>query len=123
MPSLRQQVLQEELDRIEAEAANRSRLIMGSADTLAAAREFCDRINEGLPLSPNRRCHAIVIYHSASCEILLCLHPDGERDFVRRCHELGVSLSVIYRVDMGCRMSIDSLPGVTFFLSFIPEGR
>ena len=115
MESLRQRVLQAELERIEAEAANDSRLILEQADTLAAAHHFCGRINEGL--SPDRHCRPIVIYHADHCEIVL--HPRSEADFVQRCRKLGAGLrfqTPAWEQDVKRRTSIDVLPGVFVYL-------
>jgi hypothetical protein len=104
--SLRQQVLQAELDRIEAEAQAKSRLIMDQADTLAAAHAFCDRLNE---LEPLWDCRPGVVYLRHSCEIVL--FPPDEPTFLRHCRDFGISLHE-NEPDWYRRMSTDALPGV-----------
>ena len=48
MESLRHQLLQAELTRIEQEAEAKSYAIMNKADALATAHTFCASINESL---------------------------------------------------------------------------
>jgi hypothetical protein len=112
MTSLRQQVLQEELDRIEAEARINSRLIIDPADTLAAAHAFSARINEGL--EPDWRCRPAVVYQPSQLRCEIIVFPPDTRMFARRCHELGFSLCDEGLDGSMVRMSIDVLPGVQF---------
>jgi hypothetical protein len=116
MESLRQELLQAELDKIEAEAQTKSRLIMAKADTLAAAHAFCARFNEGV--ESHWRCRPTVVYQTPydTCEIIV--FPPNSRVFLRRCRDLGFVLCEAGPKDGPYRpMSIDALPGVQFLLT------
>jgi hypothetical protein len=122
--SLRQQVLQAELERIEAEAKTKSFLVMSKADDLAAAHAFCARLNAEVG-RPWQHCHPVVVYRPAldSCEVMV--FPPDHGEFAERCRELGVSLR---ETTSRCgptvlrRAAVDELPGVLFLLEgFLEE--
>jgi hypothetical protein len=118
MTSLRQRVLQAELDHIEAEAQSKSRQIMAKADTLAAAHEFCDRINEYIDPRLRWRCRPDVVYQPFRDDCEIIVFPQDKRRFVECCNKIGVSLR--HEKPEGSkynRTSIDSLPDVHFILS------
>lgn len=118
MESLRQQVLQAELKRIEQEAEAHSYAIMNRADQLAGAYALCARINEGLKLYEQFTPH-VLYRHDHTCEILIHTHGRGDV-FLRRCTDLGLSLqeSEEPRFDADIApMTIVDVPGVTVFIT------
>lgn len=90
MESLRHQVLQAELKRIEEEAEAKSYAIMNKADQLTAAYALCARINEGL--EPHQRFHPSVMYClDTTCRVFIYT-TICSAIFMRRCAELGIQI-------------------------------
>lgn len=115
MELLRKQVLQAELDRIEAEAEASSYAIMNKADALAAAHVLCQKVNEG----QGTDFRPTVIYYPPrlGCQIIIYTHDLGDV-FLRRTTELGLTLGEIVdrqkflSDDVFSLASINEFPGV-----------
>jgi len=111
MESLRQQVLQAELKRIEDEAEGRSFAIMNKADALLAGHELCQRINAVEPLIDEFE-PQVCYYGGRSCEVLIYTRTDGDV-FVRRCLGLGFVLEVMKKsFNDNYEVAIDGFKGV-----------
>ncbi len=117
MESLRQQALQAELKRIEAEAEAHSYAIMNRADQLAAAHALCARINEGL--EPSQRVKPSVAYFSDNtCGIFIQTYPHSDV-IVKRLADLGLNTEISEEREFnpGARhMTVDGVPGVKLIL-------
>lgn len=115
MQSLRHQVLQAELKRIEDEAEAKSYAVMNKADTLATAHAFCQQINKDLP--EFEHFHVSVLYStSPGCEIVIYTHDMGDV-FLRRAKELNTSWEDVGLAhDDVRRVRFDGAPGVEVFI-------
>lgn len=116
MESLRHQLLQAELTRIEQEAEGRSIAVMNKIDALVAATLLCARINDGIE---NITCFepAISYGYDTTCNILI--HPRDYGDvFIRRLSELGLSWQDVREsFDEHRAIIIDSAPGVEIIIN------
>lgn len=92
MELLRKQVLQAELDRIEAEAEANSYAIMNKADALAASHVLCQKINDG----KQTEFHPTVIYYPTGlgCQVIIYTHDLGDV-FLRRAKEIGLTYDCV----------------------------
>lgn len=115
MESLRHQLLQAELTRIEQEAEAKSYAIMNKADALATAHTFCEKINEGLQAF--YKFHVAVNYsNQPGCEIVIYTHDDGDV-FLRRATELGMKWEVVGTAFADTRdVRFDGIPGVSVYI-------
>ena len=115
MESLRHQLLQAELTRIEQEAKAKSYAIMNKADALATAHTFCEQINEGLQAF--YKFHVAVNYSiPPGCEIVIYTHDDGDV-FLRRATELGMKWEVVGTAFDDTRdVRFDGFPGVSVYI-------
>lgn len=115
MQSLRHQVLQAELKRIEDEAEAKSYAIMNKADALATAHSFCQQINKDLPVFEHF--HVSVSYStSPGCEIIIYTHDIGDV-FLCRARELKISWEDVGLAhDDVRRVRFDGVPGVDVFI-------
>lgn len=115
MESLRHQLLQAELTRIEQEAEAKSVAIMNKIDTLVAATLFCAKINDGITCGV--RFDPIISYsYDATVEITLHTSRDGDV-FMARVRELGLGWQYVDRgFDDQRGIEIDGVRGVTVFV-------
>lgn len=115
MESLRHQLLQAELTRIEQEAEARSIAIMNRIDTLIDATRLCARINDGITCGV-RFDPTISYSYDATAEITLHTSRDGDV-FMTRLRELGLGWQDADRGFNDQRgIEIDGLRGVTVFV-------
>jgi len=115
MESLRHQLLQAELTRIEQEAEAKSIAIMNKIDTLVAATNFCAGINDGITCGV--RFDPIISYsYDMTAEITLHTSRDGDV-FMARLRELGLGWQYVDRgFDDQRGIEIDGVRGVTIFV-------
>lgn len=115
MESIRQQLLQAELKRIENEAEAKSFAAMNQADALLAGHQLCQRINAIEPQIDEFE--AVVTYYSTNTAEV-SIFPHGNSDlFVRRCQDLGLTLEVMNPSFYGHHeVTIDGIKGVHVFL-------
>lgn len=114
MESLRHQLLQAELTRIEQEAEAKSYAIMNKADVLATAHTFCEKINEGLSVYLKFR--VTVLYQSQGCNVVIYTH-DNSDVFLRRAAELGAAWADMGQAfDATRRIRFDGAPGIDVFV-------
>lgn len=110
MSSLRQDVLQAELKRIEEEAEAKSYSIMNKADQLALAHVLCQTINrqdDHIQFFPS------VVYHGVlGCEILIFTQEAGDH-FLNRCKEENIEWAIEGKeFESFIQISVNGYPGV-----------
>lgn len=115
MESIRQQLLNAELKRIEEEAEAQSYAVMNQADALVAAHELCQRVNAIEPaiseFSPT------VFYHSVNKTAKVMIYPNHNGDiFLRRCQDLGLALEVTNTTTDRAYVAVEGVKGVQVYL-------
>lgn len=109
MESLRKQVLQAELTRIENEAEAQSFSIMNKADALLTAHVLCQKINEHMKTSFFK---VDTIYYSTGCSIVIFTHENGNL-FLRGCADHGLEITDEGKFGTtSLKMSVAGFPGV-----------
>jgi len=117
MESLRHQVLQAELTRIEQEAEAKSYAIMNKADALATAHAFCQLINKGVPEFEHFQPAVLYLYPTHGCDVVIYTHDNGDV-LLRRARELGATWEDTGPAWDGTRrVRFDGVPGVDVFIT------
>lgn len=112
MESLRHQLLQAELTRIEQEAEAKSYAIMNKIDTLVAAALLCAKVNEdqnyATPFYP-----VVTHHHDTSCEVQIFTFGKGGV-LLSRLNELGLQWNETRPFgDDQCWIEIEGVRGVS----------
>lgn len=90
MESIRQQLLNAELKRIEEEAEARSVAIMNKADALASAHQLCTLLNTGCESSAPFKVSVSYNFIQEGAVIFVYTHEDGAR-FMRLLSEHNIA--------------------------------
>jgi hypothetical protein len=116
MESLRHQLLQAELTRIEQDGEAKSISIMNRIDTLVAATLLCAKINEGIE-NITRFDPLVNFGVDTSCGIFIHTGDDGAV-FMRRVREIGLGWEDVRASFKDTRViNIDGAPGVDVIVS------